>query len=83
LKAQAVEAQNNGDYDKALNLITQALDVNPNSTINIGVRGNILLKLNKPKGALSDGEEAIKRNPDSAKGYAIRGKANALLGIHL
>lgn len=80
IKQRALEAQNEGDLPKALALITEALELNPNSTINIGVRGNILLKLNKPRGALADGQEAIKRNPDSAKGFTIRGKAHALLG---
>ncbi|KAA6363228.1 MAG: putative Hsp-70 Interacting Protein, partial [Streblomastix strix] len=80
LKAQAVEAQSNGDLVEALRLITASIEENPNSTINIGVRGNILLKLNRPVGALADGEEAIQRNPDSAKGYLVRGKAHSLLG---
>ncbi|KAH7821558.1 putative hsc70-interacting protein [Monocercomonoides exilis] len=80
LKQQAVEARESGDLSKALDLITQVINLNPNSTINIGLRGQILLQMKRPLGALSDGEEAVKRNPDSAKGYLVRGKAKAMLG---
>ncbi|KAK2960731.1 putative Hsc70-interacting protein [Blattamonas nauphoetae] len=80
LKQEAQAAKASGDLAKALELITQCLEINPNSTINIGLRGQILLDLGRPQGALSDGEEAVKRNPDSAKGYVVRGRANALLG---
>jgi hypothetical protein len=53
LKQQAVEAQNSGDLEKALELITASIAANPTSSINIALRGNILLKLNRPRGALA------------------------------
>ena len=52
----------------------------PSSTINIGLRGMLLLKMKRPVSALSDGEVAVARNPDSAKGYRVRGEARMMLG---
>ncbi|KAH7823498.1 Protein disulfide-isomerase [Monocercomonoides exilis] len=83
LKHQAIEARDSGDLLKALELITEVINLNPNSTINIGIRGQILLELKRPLSALSDGEEAVKRNENSAKGYLIRGKAKMMLGQYI
>ena len=43
-------------------------------------RGNAFLKMKKPLAAIRDADEALKVNPDSAKAFKVRGKANALLG---
>eukprot|EP00971_Amphidinium_carterae_P045964 904272-Amphidinium_carterae.1 len=37
-------------------------------------RGELLLKLRRPKAALQDSNAALKINPDSAKAYRLRGK---------
>ncbi|QCD85459.1 suppressor of tumorigenicity protein 13 [Vigna unguiculata] len=42
---------------------------------------NVFVKLKKPNAAIRDADTALKINPDSAKGYKIRGMSRAMLGL--
>lgn len=79
----AVEAFGDGDFEKALQHYTKAIELNPNSAIFHAKRANVLLKLNKPKAAIRDCDKAISLNKDSAQGYKFRGRAYRLLGKFL
>uniref|UniRef100_A0A914I6D2 STI1 domain-containing protein n=1 Tax=Globodera rostochiensis TaxID=31243 RepID=A0A914I6D2_GLORO len=75
----AMAAFNEGDYQKALDLLTQAITLNPGSAILHAKRANTLLKMYKMKAAIQDCDKAITINPDSAQPYKFRGRANQLL----
>ncbi|KAJ1437780.1 Thioredoxin-like superfamily [Sesbania bispinosa] len=42
---------------------------------------SVFMKLKKPNAAIRDADTALKINPDSAKGYKIRGMSRAMLGL--
>ncbi|PSS08077.1 TPR repeat-containing thioredoxin TDX like [Actinidia chinensis var. chinensis] len=44
------------------------------------ISANVYVKLTKPNAAIRDADAALQINPDSAKGYKIRGMARAMLG---
>ncbi|KAL3002429.1 hypothetical protein AAZX31_08G054100 [Glycine max] len=44
-------------------------------------QASIYMKLKKPNAAIRDADTALKINPDSAKGYKIRGMSRAMLGL--
>eukprot|EP01006_Ploeotia_vitrea_P026763 TRINITY_DN59710_c0_g1_i1.p1 TRINITY_DN59710_c0_g1~~TRINITY_DN59710_c0_g1_i1.p1 ORF type:complete len:896 (-),score=116.58 TRINITY_DN59710_c0_g1_i1:129-2816(-) len=67
------------DPNQAVQIITQAIQLNPSSGILYAVRADFLLKQNKPLSAIRDCDEAIKMNPNSAKPHKVRGKAKAQL----
>uniref|UniRef100_F1L530 Hsc70-interacting protein n=1 Tax=Ascaris suum TaxID=6253 RepID=F1L530_ASCSU len=79
----AMAAFNEGNFDKALEHYTKAIELNPGSAILHAKRANVLLKLNKPNGAIRDCNKAISLNADSAQGYKFRGRAHRLLGNFL
>lgn len=79
-KVQALEKQNAGDLQAALNLFTEAIKANSQSAILYGNRGKCLLRMKRPLSAIGDGSSAIRINPDSAQGYRVRGSAYAMLG---
>ena len=76
----AAAAFNEGDYQKALELYTKAIELNPGSAILHAKRACTLLKKNKLKAAIKDCDKAISINPDSAAPYKFRGRAHRLLG---
>ncbi|KHN72220.1 Hsc70-interacting protein [Toxocara canis] len=79
----AMTAFGEGDFEKALEHYTKAIELNPGSAILHAKRANVLLKLNKPNGAIRDCDKAISLNADSAQGYKFRGRAHRLLGNFL
>jgi len=72
-KAEALDAQGEGDWDKAAGLWTKAVLAAPNAMVYAN-RGNAYLKLKKPLAAIRDADEALKINPDSAKAFKVRRK---------
>ncbi|BBH04194.1 tetraticopeptide domain-containing thioredoxin [Prunus dulcis] len=66
--------------DEAIDHITEAIMLNPTSAILKATRASVFVKLNKPNAAIRDANAALEINPDSAKGYKIRGMAKAMLG---
>ncbi|KAM3723710.1 Hsc70-interacting protein [Dirofilaria immitis] len=76
----AVNAFNEGDYEKSVVHFTNAIELNPGLAVLHAKRASALLKLNKPNGAIRDCDKAISLNADSAQSYKFRGRAHRLLG---
>ncbi|KAI5382440.1 TPR repeat-containing thioredoxin TDX [Lathyrus oleraceus] len=80
-KSKALDALSQGYFDQALDLLTEAILLNPHSAILYATRASVFIKLKKPNAAIRDADTALKINPDSAKGYKIRGLSRAMLGL--
>ncbi|MEJ1274538.1 hypothetical protein NN561_005424 [Cricetulus griseus] len=79
-KGAAIEALNDGDLQKAIDLFTDAIKLNPRLAILYAKRASVFVKLQKPNAAIQGCDRAIEINPDSAQPYKCRGKAHRLLG---
>ncbi|GLU18365.1 hypothetical protein SLE2022_346710 [Rubroshorea leprosula] len=79
-KLKAIDAISEGNLGEAIDHLTEAIMLNPISAILYATRASVFVKLNKPNAAIRDANAALEINPDSAKGYKIRGIANAMLG---
>uniref|UniRef100_A0A2K6SN60 Hsp70-interacting protein N-terminal domain-containing protein n=1 Tax=Saimiri boliviensis boliviensis TaxID=39432 RepID=A0A2K6SN60_SAIBB len=79
-KVSAIEALNDGELQKAIDLFTDAIKLNPRLAILYAKRATVFVKLQKPNAAIRDCDRAIEINPDSAQPYKWRGKAHRLLG---
>lgn len=80
-KAKALDAISEGKLNEAINHLTEAILLNPSSAILYATRANVFIKLKKPNAAIRDADAALKVNPDSAKGFKVRGMARAMLGL--
>jgi suppressor of tumorigenicity protein 13 len=80
-KSKALRALSQGMLDQALDLLTEAILLNPHSAILYATRASVFIKLKKPNAAIRDADTALEINPDSAKGYKIRGLSRAMLGL--
>ncbi|PFH38549.1 Hsp70 interacting protein HIP [Besnoitia besnoiti] len=80
LKEEASSACEIGDLETALAKYTEALQVGSPTALLYTRRADTLLKLRRPVACIRDCDEALKLNPDNARAYKIRGKANRLLG---
>lgn len=79
-RSEAVSAFVEEDYEKAKQLYTEAIVLNPQAALLYAKRGQIFLLLNKPNACIRDCERAIELNPDSAAAHKFRGRAHHLLG---
>ncbi|KAF3827100.1 hypothetical protein GH733_002586 [Mirounga leonina] len=79
-KVAAIDALNDGELQKAIDLFTDAIRLNPRLAILYAKRASVFIKLQKPNAAIRDCDRAIEINPDSAQPYKWRGKAHRLLG---
>uniref|UniRef100_A0A2K5WRA8 Hsp70-interacting protein N-terminal domain-containing protein n=1 Tax=Macaca fascicularis TaxID=9541 RepID=A0A2K5WRA8_MACFA len=79
-KVAAIQALNDGELQKAIDLFTDAIKLNPRLAILYAKRASVFVKLQKPNAAIRDCDRAIEINPDSAQPYKWRGKAHRLLG---
>uniref|UniRef100_G3RNI7 STI1 domain-containing protein n=1 Tax=Gorilla gorilla gorilla TaxID=9595 RepID=G3RNI7_GORGO len=75
-KLAAIEALNDGELQKAIDLFTDAIKLNPHLAILYAKRASVFVKLQKPNTTIQDCDRAIEINPDSK----WRGKAHRLLG---
>ncbi|KPP73437.1 hsc70-interacting protein-like [Scleropages formosus] len=75
-KMEAITALGEGELEKALDLFTEAIKLNPRLAILYAKRA----RMQKPNAAVRDCDRAIAINPDSAQPYKWRGKAHRLLG---
>jgi tetratricopeptide (TPR) repeat protein len=80
LKQQSADAMEDGDVDTAVAKFTEALMIGGVSAMMVSKRAEMLFKQKRYKAAIADATLALKLNPDSAKAYRIRAKANRLLG---
>ncbi|KAB0795553.1 hypothetical protein PPYR_12392 [Photinus pyralis] len=69
-----------GNYSKAVELLSEAIELNPTSAVLFVKRGQSYLKLNRPNACIKDCTRALELNPDSAAGYKFRGRAHRLIG---
>ncbi|KAM7372319.1 hypothetical protein PAMP_009496 [Pampus punctatissimus] len=79
-KVAAINALGEGDLQKALDLFTEAIKLNPCVAIMYAKRASVFIQMQKPNAAIRDCDRAISINPDSAQPYKWRGKAHRLLG---
>jgi len=79
-KGAAAELLEDGDKAGALAKLTEAVMVGNPTAMLLVKRGELLLKMKRPKAAVADTTAALAKNPDSCKGYKIRAKAHRLLG---
>lgn len=68
-----------GNFDKAVELYNEAIEINPTHALFFSKRGQAYLKLNKPNACIKDCTQALELNPDSAAAYKFRGRAYRLL----
>ncbi|MEI4393821.1 hypothetical protein V9102_09405, partial [Streptococcus anginosus] len=79
-KGKAMEAISEGNFDEAIEHLTEAILLNSTSAIMYATRASVFIKMKKPNAAIRDANAALELNPDSAKGYKTRGIALTLLG---
>ncbi|XP_060047560.1 hsc70-interacting protein-like [Erinaceus europaeus] len=72
-KVAAIDALNDGEFQKAIELFTDAIKLNPRLAILYAKRASVFIKLQKPNAAIRDCDRAIEINPDSAQPYKWRG----------
>ncbi|KAG3272122.1 ST13-like, partial [Ictidomys tridecemlineatus] len=72
-KGSAIEALNDGELQKAIDLFTDAIKLNPRLAILYAKRASVFIKLQKPNAATGDCDRAIEINPDSAQPYKLLG----------
>ena len=82
-RSEALSAFSEGEWDKAIGLFTEAIQLNSSSAVPFAKRGACFLKLKKPNACIRDCTKAIELNPDSAPAYKNRGRAHRLLGHFL
>ncbi|XP_036149710.1 putative protein FAM10A4 [Monomorium pharaonis] len=79
-RSEAVSAFVEKDYEKAIQLYTEAIVLNPQAALLYAKRSQVFLILNKPNACIRDCNRAIELNPDSAAAHKFRGRAYHLLG---
>jgi len=75
LKQEAQIAFSDGNYEKAAELYTEAIKLNPQSALVFAKRANCYIHMNKPNASIRDCDQAIKINPNSATAHKFRGRA--------
>lgn len=79
-RSEALAAFSEGEWNKSIEIFTEAIILNPHNAVVFAKRGACFLKLKKPKACIRDCDRAIELNPDSAPAYKNRGRAHRLLG---
>jgi len=70
------------DFEKVIDICTEALKVEPDSGVFYITRGNAYAELNEHERAIEDYDKAIALNPNFAEAYNNRGLAYAELNEH-
>ena len=79
-RSEAVSAYAEKDYEKAIQLYTDAIVLNPQAALLYAKRGQVYLDVKKPNACIRDCNRALELNPDSAAAHKFRGRAYQLLG---
>lgn len=79
-RREAMGQFSEGNIEKAVELYTEAIKLNPNSALLFAKRGQAYLKLSKPNACIKDCSRALELNCDSAAAYKFRGRAYRLIG---
>lgn len=80
IRAKANSAYSEQNFEQAISLYTDAIQLNPHNALFYAKRGQAFVKLNKPNACIRDCDRALELNCDSAAAYKFRGRANRLLG---
>jgi len=72
----------NGQFEQGIKDLRLAAEMDPNNKRIWFYLGDILLKLDKPKGALEYFDKAVKVSPNYGEAFLGKAKAAAKLGIH-
>lgn len=80
IRSKAATAYSEQNFDQAISLYTDAIQLNPTNALFYAKRGQAFLKLNKPNACIRDCDRALELNCDSAAAYKFRGRAHRLLG---
>nr|XP_056713820.1 putative protein FAM10A4 [Euleptes europaea] len=79
-REEAFDALEKGHLQRAVKLFTEAIKLNPQSSVMYVNRASVFVKLKKPTAAIRDCNKASELNSKSALPYKWRGKAYILLG---
>lgn len=79
VKAKANEAFKEKHYQKAVDLYTDALDINPSSSVLLSNRAFAHIRLEEYGSAIADATKALDCDPSYAKAYYRRGDASFAL----
>eukprot|EP00927_Polykrikos_kofoidii_P078983 TRINITY_DN75783_c0_g1_i1.p1 TRINITY_DN75783_c0_g1~~TRINITY_DN75783_c0_g1_i1.p1 ORF type:complete len:292 (-),score=90.77 TRINITY_DN75783_c0_g1_i1:248-1006(-) len=80
LKAAAADFLEDGAEDLALEKFTEAIVLGCASALLYSKRAQVLFDMKRPRAAVNDCNAALAINPDSAKAFKIRARANQSLG---
>ena len=69
----------NGDHNEAVNILTEAISLNPTQALLYAERAELFLRLRRPKRTIRDSVTAISLYPDCAKAHKSRGRAHMQL----
>jgi tetratricopeptide (TPR) repeat protein len=72
---EAISNAKQSNFDKAIELLNQAVSIDPKNYIAYKNRGNVYANIQKFDNAISDYNIAIKLKPDDAGSYLNRGSA--------
>jgi len=75
LKQQANDALEDGNLEVALDKFSEAVGLGAVNAMLMAKRGQLLLKMDRPRAAVNDCSAALAINPDSAKAFKTRGRA--------
>ena len=70
----------NGEYDKSINFLSQALANDPNHKLALISRGSAFLKVERFSDAVNDFDRAVEIDPEYARAYHLRGVAKERSG---
>uniref|UniRef100_A0ACB8FTN9 Uncharacterized protein n=1 Tax=Sphaerodactylus townsendi TaxID=933632 RepID=A0ACB8FTN9_9SAUR len=79
-REEAFNALEKGNLQTAVELFTEAIKLNPQSSVMYVNRASVFVKLKRPTAAIRDCDKASEINSKSALPYKWRGKAHILLG---
>lgn len=79
-KQEASDLKSQGLFDEALVKFNEAIVTAEPSAMLLANRAYVLFKLNQYSAAIRDCDEALSKNPDSAKALRIRGECNLKKG---
>ncbi|XP_039295378.1 uncharacterized protein LOC111057083 [Nilaparvata lugens] len=79
-KGDAIRAYQDGEYQKAFDCYTKAIEANPNIAAMYAKRGQCCLKMSQPNACIRDCDRALLINSNQAAAYKYRGRAHRLLG---
>eukprot|EP00756_Hemistasia_phaeocysticola_P019102 Hpha_TRINITY_DN15638_c5_g8::TRINITY_DN15638_c5_g8_i1::g.98341::m.98341/K09560/ST13; suppressor of tumorigenicity protein 13 len=79
LVGEAQYASLTGSHSRALNLINQAVALDPSHAVLYVERAEVHLRMRRPQAAVRDCDHALRVNPDSAGAHKARGRAYRML----